>query len=214
MLRHEILNPVNTISMSLQKLQQQNDAADITTACNAIKQLQLIVSSLTEAANIDEALIQDEVEIIDIAALLSEYVNNSQRKHPDAILRYHGKNNGVFVQGNDIRIVQLLDKVKDNALDFALAETEISFQLDVSQGNEAIINVKNEGEFIPQEQQDFLFQGMISHRPVKSETPHLGIGLYVAFQIAKFHQGLLKIANRKDKQGVEVVIILPLANTM
>ncbi len=214
MLRHEILNPVNTISMSLQKLQQQNDAADIATACNAIKQLQLIVSSLTEAANIDEALIQDEVEIIDIAALLSEYVNNSQRKHPDAKLRYHGKNNGVFVQANDIRIVQLLDKVKDNALDFALAETEILFQLDVSQGNEAIIHVKNEGEFIPQEQQDFLFQGMISHRPVKSDIPHLGIGLYVAFQIAKFHQGLLKIANRRDKQGVEVVIILPLANTM
>lgn len=214
MLRHEILNPVNTISMSLQKLQQENDAADIVTACNAIKQLQLIVSSLTEAANIDEALIQDEVEIIDIAALLSEYVNNSQRKHPDATLRYHGKNKGVFVQGNDIRIVQLLDKVKDNALDFALVETEISFQLDVSQGNKAIIHVKNEGEFIPQEQQDLLFQGMISHRPVKSETPHLGIGLYVAFQIAKFHQGMLKIANRKDKQGVEVVIILPLANTM
>jgi len=214
MLRHEILNPVNTISMSLQKLQQQNDAADIATACHAIKQLQLIVSSLTEAANIDESLIQDEVEIFDIAALLSEYVNNSQRKHPDATLRYHGKNNGVFVQANDIRIVQLLDKVKDNALDFALVETEISFQLDVSQSNKAIIHVKNEGELIPQEQQDFLFQGMISHRPVKSETPHLGIGLYVAFQIAKFHQGMLKIANRKDKQGVEVVIILPLANTM
>ena len=221
MLRHEILNPVNTISMSLQNMSlqspslqsgQQNDSTDIATACNAIKQLQLIVSSLTEAANIDEALIQEEVEVIDIAALLSEYVNNSQLKHADAILRYHGEKSGVFVQGNDIRIVQLLDKIKDNALDFALPETEISFQLDVSQDNKVIIHVKNEGEFIPQEQLDLLFQGMISQRSSKSDTPHLGIGLYVAFQIAKFHHGLLKIANRRDKQGVVVSLILPITN--
>ena len=62
MLRHEILNPVNTISMSLQYLQkqglpQQGEAGKlapgIDAACHAVGQLQLIVSSLTEAASID-----------------------------------------------------------------------------------------------------------------------------------------------------------------
>ncbi len=215
MLRHEILNPVNTISMSLQNMSSQSgqlkaDSADIATACNAIKQLQLIVSSLTEAANIDEALVQDEVEIIDIAALISEYVDNSQLKHTDARLRYHGKKKGILVRCNDIRIVQLLDKIKDNALDFAFSQTEILFELDVNHDREAIIRVKNEGEYIPQEQLDLLFQGMITHRSEKTESPHLGIGLYVAFQIARFHQGLLKIVNRRDKQGVEVSLVLPI----
>ncbi len=63
----------------------------------------------------------------------------------------------------------------------------------------------------------------MSHRPVagsgKLNTPHLGIGLYVAMQIARYHQGQLKIvnwesnsgANRGYKQGVEVILILPLA---
>ena len=73
-----------------------------------------------------------------------------------------------------------------------------------------IIHVKNEGEYIPQEQLDLLFQGMITHRSEKTESPHLGIGLYVAFQIARFHQGLLKIVNRRDKQGVEVSLVLPI----
>ena len=62
---------------------------------------------------------------------------------------------------------------------------------------------------IPQAQLDGLFQGMVSHRSVKAATPHLGIGLYVAFQIAQFHHGQLKIANRGDKQGVVVRLILP-----
>ena len=215
MLRHEILNPVNTISMSLQNLQgkrgrlQDDETGDITTAGNAIEQLQLIVSSLTEAANIDDALIQDETESFDIAALLAEYVSNSQRKHEKANLLYRGVTQGIFVEGNDIRMVQLLDKIKDNALDFAFPDTSIVFELDISQGDRAVIYIKNEGESIPQQQLDLLFQGMISQRSAKTGRPHLGIGLYVAHKIAQFHQGQLKIANRRDKQGVEVILVLP-----
>ncbi len=230
MLRHEILNPVNTISMSLQNLQQSlsqsnGDSADalqnIGLANNAILQLQLIVSSLTEAASIDQALTQDELEVFDIAALLSEYVKNSQLKHAKSKLRYQGVNNGIFVLGNDLRIVQLLDKLKDNALDFTLDNTEILFQLDQNKRGEVIVRVKNEGEAIPQQRLDILFQGMMTHRPAarpgKENTPHLGIGLYVSYQIARYHQGRLQIvnwetgsgANQGYKQGVEVVLILP-----
>ncbi len=222
MLRHEILNPINTISMSLQNISadqahgnnSQGNKSDIKSACHAIEQLQLIVSSLTEAANIEEALVMDKLGTIDIAALLSEYVSNTQQKHVNAHFSYHGENSGVLVQVNDLRIVQLLDKLKDNALDFALPGTEIDFQLDVDQlavdqKEQVIISVKNEGDFIPQQQLELLFRGMTSYRTVKSDTPHLGIGLYVAFQIAKFHRGELKIANRGDKQGVIVSLLLP-----
>jgi signal transduction histidine kinase len=216
MLRHEILNPVNTISMSLQSLlnkqgqAETKGARDISTAGNAIEQLQLIVSSLTEAASIDDALTQDEAEIFDIAALLEEYVSNSQRKHECAQLRYQGVTEGVFVRGNDIRMVQLLDKIKDNALDFAFPDTEILFRLDIDQRQDAVIYILNEGESIPQQQLDTLFKGMVSHRSAKTDAPHLGIGLYVAHQIARFHQGQLQIINRRDKQGVEVVLVLPI----
>jgi signal transduction histidine kinase len=230
MLRHEILNPVNTISLSLQSLQQslsqtKGDSANVLQnvdlANNAVLQLQLIVSSLTEAASIDEALTQDELEAFDIAALLSEYVKNSQLKHAKAKLRYQGVENGIFVLGNDLRIVQLLDKLKDNALDFALDDTEILFQLDENERDEVIVRVKNEGKAIPQQRLDCLFQGMMTHRPAarpgKENTPHLGIGLYVSYQIARYHQGRLQIvnwgtgsgANQGYKQGVEVVLILP-----
>ncbi len=125
-------------------------------------------------------------------------------------LSYQGVSSGVFVKGNDIRMVQLLDKIKDNALDFSFPGSEILFQLEINQEHSAVIYIKNEGETIPQQQLDILFQGMISHRSVKSDIPHLGIGLYVAHRIAQFHQGQLKITNRRDKQGVEVVLVLPL----
>ena len=218
MLRHEILNPVNTISMSLQSLQQHDRDSvltqDISVAANAVLQLQLIVSSLTEAASIDDALTQDEVDTFDIAPLLSEYVSHSQGKHSSVLLSYQGVKKGAFVLGNDIRIVQLLDKIKDNAIDFALPGSEIIFQLEINQRDEVIIHIKNEGEIISQQQLSALFQGMVSHRLVKTDVPHLGIGLYVAYKIAQFHQGHLQIANRRDKQGVEVSLVLPLLTTV
>jgi signal transduction histidine kinase len=217
MLRHEILNPVNTISMSLQSLQDQEDSSErahgIDAACHAIRQLQLIVSSLTEAASIDEALVHDEMETIDIAALLTEYVHNSQLKHENSILRYAGEQAGVYVRGNDLRIVQLIDKLKDNAIDFASPGSEISFQLDMNHVGKVIIRVKNRGETIPMQRLDTIFQGMVSHRSVKTEVPHLGIGLYVAHQIAEFHHGQLQINNLKNEQGVEVVLVLPRTKT-
>ena len=209
MLRHEILNPVNTISMSLQNMQQHNDSADVRTASNAVQQLQLIVSSLTEAASIEDALTQEATECFDIAALLSEYVTNSQGKHKEAILRYQGVAEGVMVQGNDIRLVQLLDKIKDNALDYATAGSEILFSLETDRDGQVIIRIANEGEPISPQQLQLLFQGMMSQRAEKTAMPHLGIGLYVAQQIAKFHHGQLQVANRRDKQGVEVSLILP-----
>jgi two-component system, OmpR family, sensor histidine kinase ChvG len=217
MLRHEILNPVNTISMSLQSMTKSDVAGadsqqSITAANNALKQLQLIVSSLTEAANIDEGLKQDDVSSIDMAALLKEYVSNSQRRHSDYHLNYHGVEHGIKISGNDIRLVQLLDKIKDNSLDFSPPGSEISFSLDLDNLQNAIISIKNEGEYIPDDKLELLFQGMISYRPKKSATPHLGIGLYVAHKIAQFHDGQLIIANRRDKQGVEVRLILPLVN--
>ncbi|HHJ36684.1 MAG TPA: hypothetical protein ENJ87_13060, partial [Gammaproteobacteria bacterium] len=132
---------------------------------------------------------------------------------PDSNFLYQGPDSGILVEGSDIRIVQLLDKVKDNALDFAPSDSDIIFQLDVDQSMQLEIHVKNEGDFIPQVQLDSLFQGMFSYRPVNSELPHLGIGLYVSHKIAKFHHGQLRIANRRDKQGVEVVLVLPVVRS-
>jgi len=209
-LRHEILNPVNTISVSLQVLKDKSSKNEIAVASSAIRKLELIVSSLTEAVNIDEALHQAEIQTFDIAVLLKEYVENSQQKHSDRRLVFHGTRSGIFIEGNDIRLVQLLDKIKDNALDFSLPETDILFQLDLYQANQLVIRIKNEGKEIGQQQLDGLFPGMASHREGKTEIPHLGLGLYVAHRIARFHHGSLHLTNRRDKQGVEVILLLPI----
>jgi signal transduction histidine kinase len=211
-LRHEILNPVNTISMSLQKLDAgKSDQSLLASARQATQQLEMIVQSLTEAARIEDALCDDEYRRIDLAALVKEYVYNSGLKHGADRFNYIGPDSGVYIQGNDLRIVQLFDKLKDNALDFSVRKSQVVFELE-SDASRVKLSVINEGPEITDEVMSTLFSGMVSGRSAKDEKPHLGIGLFIANRIAQQHGGELSIANRKDVSGVMVSLKLPADN--
>ena len=214
-LRHEILNPVNTISMSLQKLAEAGGVATesaIRTAQQATRQLEHIVNSLTEAAHIDGALKEDQRGVFDFAALVDEYVANSSLLHPGSHFVYRGPQRGVRVQGSDLRIAQLLDKLKDNAVDFATAGGEVRFELH-SDATAAELSILNDGPRIAKPVLQGLFLGMQSHRPHTDGIPHLGIGLYIAKRIALHHGGQLTVANRDTVSGVRVTLRLPLASS-
>ena len=210
-LRHEILNPLNTISMALQKMNADNafDEKLIKSANTASRQLELIVHSLTEAAHIEDALSQDEKESFDLSELLTEYVSNINLKHTDQTFTYTGPESGISIEGNDLRITQLLDKIKDNAIDFADKDSAIKFELTNNDKNQAVLSICNKGPLIPEEIINNLCSGIISHRQGVIGEPHLGIGLYVASKIAKYHNGVLKIFNANNNDGVCVVIKLP-----
>lgn len=211
-LRHEILNPVNTISMSLQKLDPgKGDQSLLASARQATQQLEMIVQSLTEAARIEDALKDDEYARFDLAALVNEYVYNSGLKHGVGRFIYIGPDSGVYIQGNDLRIVQLLDKLKDNALDFSDEASSIRIEM-VPGVNEVALRVINEGPEIADRVMDSLFTGMASGRPAKDDKPHLGIGLFIANRIAQQHGGELQIVNRKDVSGVIASLRLPVDN--
>ena len=208
-LRHEILNPVNTISMSLQKLDAQMvNKSILNSARKATQQLELIVHGLTEAAHIEDALKQDEYEKFDLASMVNEYVNNSKLKHGECRFNYLGPGSGVYVVGSDLRIAQLLDKLKDNALDFSENNSEILFDLKRLK-DKVELSVVNIGPDIPEGVLGSIFAGMISNRPFKDDKPHLGIGLFVANRIAMQHGGELKMANLPANKGVRVSFILP-----
>lgn len=210
-LRHEILNPLNTISMALQKMSASHEFDEklINSATNASRQLELIVHSLTEAAHIEDALSQDEKEIFDLAELLSEYVSNISLKHTDRVFSYTGPGSGIRIQGSDLRMTQLLDKLKDNAIDFAVPGSEIRIELNRDDKDQAVVSICNKGRLIADNIINNLCSGIISHRQGTIGEPHLGIGLYVAAKIAKYHNGVLKIFNTTDKDGVCVDIRLP-----
>ncbi len=209
-LRHEILNPVNTISMTLQTRDDTKDRP-FARAERAIGQLQLIVSSLTEAAHIDEALTRDEKNPVDLASLLSEYCDNIGRTPGDRSVAYRGPDSGVTVMANDARLIQALDKLVGNAADFSDGKTPIRLALKRQDAGFVGIEICNTGPAIDEDIIDQLGRNMLSLRPGADTTPHLGIGLYVCRRIILDHGGQLTIRNRSNPGGVCVSLSLPVA---
>jgi signal transduction histidine kinase len=132
-------------------------------------------------------------------------------KHGEHRFKYHGAVSGVYILGSDLRIAQLLDKLKDNALDFSKDNSEIVFEL--KQFHDKLeLSVMNYGPPVPDGLMDSLFAGMVTSRPDKDSKPHLGIGLFIANRIAQQHGGELIITNLAENRGVRVSIVLPVSS--
>lgn len=107
-------------------------------------------------------------------------------------------------------IVQMLDKLVCNAMEFSTPEDPITLSLTHS-ANTAQLSVTNIGPLLPKNMSEELLNSMVSVRKEnKQNKTHLGLGLFIAQMICKFHQGKITIANRKDTLGVEVLVSLPL----
>jgi len=212
-LRHEINNPLNTLSTSLQNLAEENP--DIRTskylesAKRGVMRIGSIVQNLADAANLEESLEAEDLEVLDIQELLKSYVANCSITHKTTEFVYRGERTPVYAKVADYRIEQLLDKVVDNAIDFHRVNSPIKVQLD--KGRDFLsITVANRGPLLPPEVEDSLFDSMVSHRGQHSQL-HFGLGLYVVRLIAEYHRGSVQANNLSDGSGVAFVVQLPLA---
>ncbi len=105
-------------------------------------------------------------------------------------------------------IAQMLDKLIDNATGFAPKHSEILLSL-TSTDKSVRLSVDNTGPLLPDSMQQQLFDSMVSIREEKTETPHLGLGLYIVKLIAQHHRGQLSASNNAENTGVSFCVELP-----
>lgn len=214
-LRHEINNPLNTLSTSLQNLAQEvpdvQDSKYLASAKRGVMRIGVIVQNLADAANLEEALESEELEVIDIQKLLESYVANCELAHKDTHFVFRGTQGPVYARVSDYRIEQLLDKIIDNAIDFHRSNSPIKVQLDTFRDS-LRITVANRGPTLPLEAQESLFDSMVTHRSTDAQNRlHFGLGLYVVRTITEYHGGTVRAMNLTDGSGVAIMVQLPLA---
>jgi len=213
-LAHELNNPLNVVNSSLDNLQQEipatRDSKYMTRAKNGTVRLGSILRNLTEAANLEEALRTEVQEDFDLVELVSNYVEGYQQSNPRRRFDLEIHNAPIRIHGTPDLIAQMLDKLADNALDFAKAESSIVVRLDKI-GGKAALTVLNEGSELPETMSDRLFDPMVSVGKKNANQSRLGLGLYVVRLIAEYHEGSVSAHNRTDTAGAEFTVTLPLA---
>lgn len=216
-LRHEINNPLNTLSTSLQNLVQERpelaDSKYLEAARRGVMRIGAIVQNLADAANLEESLDAEELEELDLQELLENYISNCRTVHHDCLFIFRGAPREVRARVSDYRIEQMLDKIIDNAVDFHRPGTPIRVLLETRRDS-LEITVANQGPTLDPEIEGSLFDSMISRRAGKPDNRlHFGLGLYVVRVIAERHGGSARAANLPGGDGVAISVTLPLVQS-
>jgi signal transduction histidine kinase len=104
-------------------------------------------------------------------------------------------------------IVQMLDKLIDNAVDFSAAGATIAVRL-AAEPHAAVLEVENPGPVLPPQIAGQLFESLWQSRADGDSRPHFGLGLYIVRLIAEFHGGEALAENLPDGSGVRFRICL------
>ncbi|WP_369434350.1 proteobacterial dedicated sortase system histidine kinase [Psychromonas sp. MME1] len=213
-LSHELRTPVAVVRSSLENLtllpQNSENKKYIERAEKGINRLNKILTSMSEATRIEQSLQACEKISFSINELLDNCGQGYQMTYPNYHFQLEITDKPLYVCADPDLIVQLLDKLIGNALEFSEAQNPIKILLKQQTSN-ALIEISNAGPLLPENMSDQLLNSMVSIRKQShQQQTHLGLGLFIAKMICEFHQGQIQIQNRSDKSGVQVLVTFPL----
>jgi two-component system, OmpR family, sensor histidine kinase ChvG len=212
-LSHELRTPIAVVRSSLEnlKISREDHALYIERAEQGLARLGRILERMTEASRLEQSLVDVERSRYDLAAVVRGCVEGYRVAYPQAAFELALPAHRVEVGGAPDLAAQLLDKLVENAVDFAHGGAPVRVSLEDA-GGIAALTVSNKGPLLPEKMRTRLFESMISMRQATgAATPHLGIGLYVARLIAEFHGGTIGASNLPAGDGVAVGVRIPLA---
>ncbi|HEY2679133.1 MAG TPA: ATP-binding protein [Steroidobacteraceae bacterium] len=212
-LSHELRTPLTIVRSSLDNLESEGLRDDqlryIVRAREGTARLQSILSALGAAARVEESIKQAERVSFDLRALISSAVAAYRDGFPGAQIVLDVPDDACFIRGAPDLMVQLLDKLIENAVDFCPPGGAITVRLGRTPANYSL-QVSNDGPLIPEALLGHLFESMFEQRQGRDDKPHFGLGLYIVRLVAEFHGGSAAAANRADGGGVVFTIMLPM----
>jgi dedicated sortase system histidine kinase len=208
-LAHELRTPLAIVRSSLENLESEQRGAGpyLQRAREGTDRLQAILNAMGAASRTEEAIRHAETTRFDLA----ELVRTMTRAYGDtfATHRFAARvpARSCEFRGAPDLIVQLLDKLVDNAVDFSAEGTLIEIALQIDQES-FLLSVLNEGEPLSEEVRQRLFNSMFQQRQDSPATPHFGLGLYIVRLIAEFHRGSLFSENLLERHAVNIGVRL------
>lgn len=209
-LSHELRTPVAIVKSSMENLNLESPTVQqqpyIDRAQEGLERLSKILTNMSEASRLENALQTSEPEEFDLVELLQSCAHGYQLAYPGRRFRCDIQLAEAKLKGAPDLFVQMLDKITANAVDFSPMNGEIDISL-TTQNSKILLRVANQGQLLPDDMQEQLFDSMISVRAEsKDNAPHLGLGLFIARIVAEYHQAKIRIQNRQDQSGVEVLL--------
>jgi signal transduction histidine kinase len=201
-LGHDLRNPVSAISNSAQLLLRVSPDGDIAALANIIKNSSYRMTGLIEnildfaRGRLGAGIKLDRRDNEPMVKILNEVITELSTIWPQRVLETKFDLAApVNCDGN--RIAQLFSNLLGNAISYGQAGTPVRIEAS-SDKSEFRLSVVNSGDRIPAATLDRIFHPF-SRGEIKPGQQGLGLGLYIASEIARAHEGRLEVDSTDEE---------------
>lgn len=198
-LGHDIRTPLSSILYGTQILQQRGGDATMLTIASTIQRsgqrIARMIDDVLDFARgrLGSGIAVEREPVADLGDALVQTVHECQSEHPQRAIVSEIAVSGTVWCNRD-RVSQVLSNLLVNALRYGAAGTAVHITARVEHGIFRLV-VANEGETIAPEKLGKLFQPYWRDDNGQPQRG-LGLGLYIASEIAHAHDGSLKVVSR------------------
>jgi signal transduction histidine kinase len=214
-LGHDLRNPVQSISMGAEMLvtafpegRERRIVNHIQRSCRRMAEL---IENVLDFARgrLGEGISVSLERSPDLAADLQHVISEIQRVHPERTIEMHASLRSDVVCDRQ-RIAQLLSNLVSNAVTHGSEDKPVIVSLN-SNPSFFELSVENSGEPIPAHKIDRLFLPF-TRDDSSTPQPGLGLGLYIASEIAKAHGGTLTAVS--DSHATRFTLRIPVLSVV
>jgi signal transduction histidine kinase len=205
---HELKTPLTSLKLSLQLtrkrlLSKRSPNPGLASALddlishlahteNDVERLNHLVNDLLDVSRIQEGMLKLRLEETDLAAAVSEAVEEQRRMAPARAIQLSlSAARPEPARLDAVRIKQVVSNYLSNALKYSPADCPVEMGLEVN-GGQARVWVRDQGPGILPEEQQRIWQRFYRVKGIEVQSGAgigLGVGLYICRQIIEAHHG-------------------------
>jgi two-component system, OmpR family, sensor kinase len=213
-LAHDLRNLLAPLDMRLHVLQRRaeretrdEDLGDLNAAQRALGRLRSLTTDILDVARIDQGLFHGIPERIDLAAVMDDTAKTlTSPSHPVQVRM--ATTTALFVAGEEARLRQCVENLILNAIQKSPkdAPVDVLVSSETRERREwARVEIIDQGPGIPEDLRPHIFE---RYTTGKRKEGGLGLGLYLAKQIAVMHAGDLTVDSTPGT-GARFILGLP-----
>ncbi|MDQ5843483.1 MAG: HAMP domain-containing histidine kinase, partial [Thermoproteota archaeon] len=209
---HELRTPIQPILGLAEVLQasihNEPEKVYVETIWRNARRLEKLTEDLLDVTRIESHLLSLNKEFFNVndivLAQIMDYQQRASDNNNQIELHYDHKDDVIIVNADKARIIQVIDNLLRNAINFTDEAGTIRVTADIK-NKEVVISIRDKGRGISPEVYPKLFTKFAtkSHKGT-------GLGLFISKSIIEAHGGRIWAENNKDDKGATFSFTLPL----
>lgn len=195
MAAHDIRGPLSNVMSGVSMAQKKIQDNDVQRLLNIVEksaaQVIHLLDGLLDMASIEQSDISMNISRVDIREPLIDVIDEMRlwSAHKNQSISLHMDDGHYWVQGDTVRIREVIGNLVSNALKYSPPGDEICVRL-VGDKHQISLQVDDKGAGVPEAEREKLFQPFVklSPRPTGGEKS-TGLGLAICQKIVEMHKG-------------------------